>query len=64
MSRHLTGDNCCEVAAMLIRCRSDEWIAYKSFNVEDFALGRVYFIDGDVRCSITRDSFKEWGRSL
>lgn len=43
-----TGDNECEIAAMLLRQCSDEWIAHALFDAAEFTLGRVYYVDEDV----------------
>ncbi len=41
-------DNKFEVAAMLLRHCSDEWIAHALFDAEEFVQGRVYYVDEDV----------------
>lgn len=43
-----TGDNECEIAAMLLRQCTDEWIAHALFDAAEFTLGRVYYVDEDV----------------
>ena len=44
----ITGDSECEIAAMLLRHCSDEWIAHALFDAEEFVQGRVYYVDEDV----------------
>ena len=54
-----TGNNECEIAAMLLRQCSDEWVAHALFDAMDFVIGRVYYVNEDVVCSITDDDYKE-----
>ena len=42
------GENECEIAAMLLRQCSDEWVAHALFDAMDFVVGRVYYVDEDV----------------
>ena len=53
------GSNICEVASMLLRQCSDEVIAYALFDAAEFVVGRVYYVDEDVLCSITSDEYRE-----
>lgn len=59
-----TGNNECEIAAMLLRQCSDEWVAHALFDAMDFVVGRVYYVDEDVVCSITDDDYKELCRAV
>lgn len=54
-----TGSNVCEIASMLLRQCSDEWIAHALFDAAEFSVGRVYYVDEDVLCSITSDEYGE-----
>ena len=36
------GENECEIAAMLLRQCSDEWVAHALFDAMEFVVGRVY----------------------
>lgn len=58
------GTNECEIAAMLLRQCSDEWIAHALFDAIDFVVGRVYYVDEDVVCSITDDDYEELRRAV
>lgn len=59
-----TGNNECEIAAMLLRQCSDEWVAHALFDAMDFVVGRVYYVDEDVVCSITDADYKELRRAV
>lgn len=43
-----TGNNECEIAAMLLRQCSNEWVAHALFDAMDFVIGRVYYVDEDI----------------
>ena len=57
-----TGNTECEIAAMMLRQCFDEWVAHALFDAMDFVIGRVYYVDEDVVCSVTDDDYKELRR--